>query len=681
MEKAVWSRAVLPGAIGWLVVNGAVLAVTAGADEKQLASQFVSNVLAASSPGAFSFVYDGKPSTALLKSWQTNRATIGDEETVTWTDPASGLVVRCVIRRHADVPAVDYVLHLTNTSAEKSPMLDEILPLDWRIPGTADGCVVHHANGDSFDGGSKSNESFRPIDTRIGPSDKEGLQIAPQGGRSSDTTLPFFNVEWQNQGVVVAVGWSGQWKAMFNADQASGESTSLTRLRAGMRTTHLRLNPGESIRTPRILLVFWQGAGLLRGENLLRQTMLAHYCPRRDGQVVWAPICASVNKADPDGTYEGPHIRVMPALAERGIEVFWSDMDPQQWYPGGFPGGTGNWTVDPKKYPRGLSVIGEAAHRAGLKYLLWFEPERVAPNTMIDREHPEWVMRPASGGGDGLFRLHDEKARRWLTDLIDRHVSEAQLDWVRWDFNISPLGFWQRNDEPDRQGVTEIRHIEGLYAMWDELRARHPGLMIDNCASGGRRIDLETCSRSVPLWHSDYQCASAHSLAVDQAQNSGLWRWVPLHSGAAFGYEPSYAFRSGMTSGNILCVADEKNGLNTAVPETADAVRRTVDAYKRLRPFLQGDFYPLFAHSEDESKWFGYQFHRSDLNAGVAFVFRREKCPTSSADITLQGVEPDREYEVSFDDGGPARQVRTRANGLKVELATAPGACMIFYKP
>ena len=62
---------------------------------------------------------------------------------------------------------------------------------------------------------------------------------------------------------------------------------------------------------------------------------------------------------------------------------------------------------------------------------------------------------------------------------------------------MAPLDFWRGNDPPDRQGMTEIRYIEGLYALWDEPRGRHPGLLIDDCASGGRRIDLEMISRSV----------------------------------------------------------------------------------------------------------------------------------------------------------------------------------------
>ncbi len=223
--------------------------------------------------------------------------------------------------------------------------------------------------------------------------------------------------------------------------------------------------------------MFWDGPDPIRGNNLFRQTVMAHYMPRRNSELVLPPICASVNWADEDGNYERPHVSVMRTYAERGIEVFWSDMDPQHWYPKGFPEGTGTWEPDPVKYPNGLKPVGDAAKAAGLGYLLWFEPERVHPGTKIALEHPEYVMG-AEGEWRQLFRLHDERARRWLTNLIDVQITDAGINWLRWDFNIDPLGFWRRNDAPDRQGITEIQHVEGLYAMWDDLRRRHPGLVI-----------------------------------------------------------------------------------------------------------------------------------------------------------------------------------------------------------
>ena len=172
-----------------------------------------------------------------------------------------------------------------------------------------------------------------------------------------------------------------------------------------------------------------------------------------------------------ENLYYGRPLEAHQGEKERGVEVFWSDMAPQQWYPGGFPDGTGTWEVDKAKYPNGLKPLGDAIRAAGMGYLLWFEPERVHPGTKIDREHSEWVMAKQDEWSQ-LFRLHDVEARRWLTDCIDAHVTAAQLTWVRWDFNIEPLGFWRRNDPPDRQGITEIRHLEGLYAMWEELQRR-----------------------------------------------------------------------------------------------------------------------------------------------------------------------------------------------------------------
>jgi alpha-galactosidase len=428
------------------------------------------------------------------------------------------------------------------------------------------------------------------------------------------------------------------------------------------------------------LFVFWEGREAIRGNNLFRQVIMAHYMPHREGALVLPPICASVSWADEDGNYEKPHVAAMKPFAERGIEVFWSDMDPQQWYPKGFPEGTGTWEPDPAKYPNGLKPVGDAAKAAGLQYLLWFEPERVHPGTKIDREHPEFVMK-AKGEGSQLFRLHDEKARKWLTDYIDVQITAARILWLRWDFNITPLGFWRRNDEPDRQGITEIRHIEGLYAMWDDLRARHPGLVIDNCASGGRRIDIETSSRSLPLWHSDMQC-SGPKPAADQLQNGALFRWVPMHGCGNFGLEPSYVFRSAMTAGNILVAASTKESLAVTNHDAARSVRKTVAIYKKLRPLMAGDFYPLLPHTESESQWYGYQFDHPGLNAGCIILFRREKCPGAIKIVHLNGINPNSSYVITNLDTDTTTEIVGRElikSGLSVSVKDQPGSALIFY--
>lgn len=624
------------------------------------------------SPLPFSFVCGGQASDRVLARWRANRKTDAfgpgrTRHTLVWTDVATGLEARCEAVVFRDFPAVEWVLHFTNAGTADTPILERIRSLDTSMASPAEGVRLHHALGDH-----NSARSFEPAVETLPLEGSQEKVFAPRGGRSSDPYLPYFNLQRSNDGVVLAIGWSGQWEAGFGS-----VGTNTLGIRAGQQLTRFVLHPGETVRTPGVLLVFWRGSDALRGNNLLRQLQLAHYVPRRDGQWVFPPICASVNHTDPDGTYEGPHVRVMPTLAQRGFEVFWSDMDPQHWYPGDFPNGTGNWIVDPKKYPRGLAPVGEAARAAGLDYLLWFEPERVAPGTLVAREHPEFVH----GGGDGgLFKFGDRAAWHWMLDVLDRFVTDAHLTWVRWDFNMDPLPHWRGSDAPDRQGISEIRHIEGLYAMWDELRARHPRLVIDNCASGGRRIDIETCRRSVPLWHSDMVCFKPNPTG-EQLQNAGLYRWVPFHACAAFGYEPMYSFRSGMCGGNIVVGTGIEGHIDTAHPDTEEAARRTTAIYRKTRPYLTGDFYPILPHDASEAVWFGCQFHRSAEDSGMALLFRRAECPDAERIIPFRAIEPEAEYAVSFEDISDQRTVWGRdLESLKVQIPTAPGSAIVYYR-
>ena len=126
------------------------------------------------------------------------------------------------------------------------------------------------------------------------------------------------------------------------------------------------------------------------------------------------------------------------------------------------------------------------------------------------------------------MNLGNPAARKGITEIVSSLVREGGLAWYRQDFNTDPENFWRAADAPDRVGMTEIRYIEGLYAFWDELRQRHPGLLIDNCASGGRRLDLETISRSAALWRSDFQCRPEFNPAGMQGQTYGISSWIPL---------------------------------------------------------------------------------------------------------------------------------------------------------
>jgi len=113
-----------------------------------------------------------------------------------------------------------------------------------------------------------------------------------------------------------------------------------------------------------------------------------------------------------------------------GFEVFWLDA---YWIKGGFGGGVGNYgfpieRVEPRdRFPHGLRPISDAAAKAGMKFLLWFEPERVSAGTYLAKEHPEWVISPGGDGG-GLFNLGTPPAREFMTSTSSR--SSSSTKWI-----------------------------------------------------------------------------------------------------------------------------------------------------------------------------------------------------------------------------------------------------------
>ena len=148
-----------------------------------------------------------------------------------------------------------------------------------------------------------------------------------------------------------------------------------------------------------------------------------------------------------------------------------------------------------------------------MQFLLWFEPERVGdPNSWLGKNHPEWLM-PGNSAGD-VLNLGDPAALKWLIEHIDGMVKSQGLDWYREDLNGGNYGTaWRKHDAPDRQGITENLYVQGHLAFWDELRRRNPNLRIDSCASGGRRNDLETMRRAVPLLRSDWSVTASRERA------------------------------------------------------------------------------------------------------------------------------------------------------------------------
>ena len=640
-----------------------------GGDQKAVAAPGAHAGWPADKP-PFSFIYGGESSRVLLASWpgkSERRAVSGATEFITtWTDPHTGLKVTATARSFADFPAVDWLLRFENSGSSDTPILEKVEALDLTLPpGPSPDAVLDEINGDDC-----SENSFFPVERPLRAG--ETIALAPVGGRPSNKTFPFVNCQCGDEGFFAAIGWTGQW-----SEEWSRAADGSTHVRAGMELTHLRLHAGEAIRTPRIMLLRWSG-DRIDAHNSFRRLLLAHYLPKVDGRPAAMTVSAQTfNRTGGKGYWASEPGQLASARINRdlGCDSLWFDAG---WFEGDFPDGVGNWTPKAKEFPRGLGPVGAACEKLGLRFLVWYEPERVAPGTRILREHPEFLLLDKSDPrASHLFNLGDPAARRWLTNMLETQIDAFHIHTYRNDFNIDPLPFWRRNDPADRQGITEIRYVEGLYAMFDEFRARYPKMVPDDCASGGRRIDLEMLSRCVVQTRSDSACTPGRS-EWDQWQAWGLNLYLPLH--ATIGWDVgAYECRSSATAGFV----GEWDILSPSFP-MAEA-RDSIAEINADRKYWSGDYYPLTPCSRADDVWMAWQLDRRDLDEGLVLAFRRKTCPQTSMVVKLRGPVPDRPYTVSFVDD--ARRVTTMTKtgrelaSLTLVLPSPRSSVIVRYAP
>jgi len=620
----------------------------------------------------FSFVYDGKASAGFIGKWavtsDTQAAADRTVRTVVYSDPSTKLRITVVYTIYKDHPAVEWVARFKNEGAVATPIIENVLASAARLDGLSGGPVtLYRARGSSAE-----RSDFAPIQEVLAA--KAESRFGPSAGRSSDTTaLPFFNMAGPDRGVVAAIGWSGRWKAAVRNLGPQGVF-----LEAGLDRTHFRLLGGEEVRTPSVALLFWQGSDRMAGHNLLRRFILAHHMPQTNGKPTPLPINHGVGFGGPFPcneyvcATESYAIGMIERLHQFGIspdacwiDAGWYENPTNQWW-----SGVGTWTVNLKNFPRGLKPVTEAAKKYGQGFVVWFEPERVYENTWLDREHKDWLT-VIPGNPNRLLDLGNPKALAWLTDHIANFIRDEGVTIYRQDFNFDPAPYWKAVDAPDRVGIAEMKHIEGLYKFWDALLERNPGLLIDNCASGGRRIDLETTSRSIPLWRTDYQYYEPNGY---QCHTYGLHLYLPA-SGTGNGDPRKYWFRSAM--GGAVVMGWEMTpsfNLPAAIEDMAE--------FRALRDYLYGDFYPLTAYATGDDAWAAFQWDRPEERDGIVLAFRRPMAPAPSIVVRLGGLEAEADYEVNYEDYGVVvtRTGRELAEGLTLKIPEAPASMLIKYR-
>lgn len=598
-----------------------------------------------------SFLCGGKRINGIPTEWNPEKEEAKISDTITETTyrgkSPEGLSLRVCRRRYLDVPAIEYVAYFTNEGTAETPMMEDI-----RIEGLLAGknATLWRGNGDTC-----NEEAFQWWSEPLGTENKT-IEPRPEGISCKDA-FPYLRLQMDGCGYNIAIGWTGYWTSDIR------ETEDGIFLSAGQKRCHMVIRPSETMRTPSLVLMSYTGDEI-DGANTWRRWYFAHILPRENGKLLPPKCCMhhmSIGEyAEGCGMTEENQLAAIDGYLKGGIhpDIWWMDAG---WYSCNYHWMTvGNWFPNPDGFPNGLAPISEKCKKENIDFLLWFEPERSNTYTQFGLEHPEWLIHWYRDGKDYYYCLVDlgiPECCDFVIDMIDQKIKEYGIKIYRQDCNLYPLFFWRVNEAEDRIGAMENLHIQGYYRFWDTILERNPGLLIDSCAGGGRRNDIETMKRSVPLHYTDVGYGN-HPLKFRHHQWHFAWlpyfrahnmNWWNEEKGV---YEPStdiekpapdkYSYYAAMTP----ALTDV---MRYYASEEAFALAREMHPiWRRAAELMIGtDYYSLTPVCQSSDDFYAAQFH--DPESGEGFVHVMNGTTASETDFTvkLRGLDENTLYTLT----------------------------------
>ena len=325
------------------------------------------------------------------------------------------------------------------------------------------------------------------------------LRESRRGRPGADSTLllaagrPGFGFETGRvHGIHVA--WSGNHRVL-----AERVTTGEAFLGGGelLEPGEIILAPGESTQTPWVIGSWGDGLTELshRFHGEWRQRPQHPQRPRPITLNTWEAVYF-------DHTLE-KLTALADAAAEVGVERFVLD---DGWFTGrrDDTAGLGDWFVDETVWPDGLHPLVDHVTSLGMEFGLWVEPEMVNPDSELARSHPDWILRgrmslPSASRQQQVLDLAHPEAYAYIAGRLKALLDEYPIAYLKWDHNRDLV---DAGTGPG--GVARVREQTlALYRLLDELKAAHPGLEIESCASGGARVDLGILDHSDRIWTSD----------------------------------------------------------------------------------------------------------------------------------------------------------------------------------
>lgn len=355
----------------------------------------------------------------------------------------------------------------------------------------------------------------------------------------------------------------------------------LTRVMQGISPANFcrTLQPGEKFETPEAVLCY-SDTGFGGLSEQMHKFVIDHIVPE-----YWHDRERPVLYNDWEGCMFDFNQKRLLDLAKRakdlGCELFVLD---DGWFGARNDdhAGLGDYNVNLKKLPDGLTGLAERINKLGLEFGLWFEPECVNEDSDLYRAHPDWAMTDEfptlPGRHQLLLDLTKPEVRDYIVENVSKILDSANISYVKWDMNRHSVAVGSKAHD----------YILGLYEVLRRIFGPRSQILLESCSSGGNRFDLGMLCFSPQIWCSD------NTDPISRLDIQGNLSY--LYPQSTFGSHVSAAPHAQTlrptpltTRGNVSCFGclGYELDLKHLVPIEIQEIKAQVALYKQYRRLFQ----------------------------------------------------------------------------------------------
>ena len=478
---------------------------------------------------------------------------------------------------------------------------------------------------------------------------------------------------------VASLGWSANWSMTLRGqrDHRRDRARLLFSLGPYAADPALRvMAAGETLRTPETHLLAMRG-DLDRVIQALhahvRNDVILPPIPGREYQVESNHRGYIIDHEDEPGLKREIDLAAGVGAEEFLVDAGWFGPSPNRW-----GANVGDWYAG-EWLPNDLNPVREYARKKGLLFGLWVELESIGAASKLMKQHPDWVMkrdgRPVGGGRHLDFSKPEVAA--WAEAEIARLIRKYDLDMFRLDYNTSAGAGGNRVQDGFVEN-TLWRHVEALYGMFDRIHQRFPKVILQNCASGGGRLDLGILRRFHNTELSDWLRAPRGLKIL----NGMTWVLPPEILLRTFGTETGGLEADGdldLQLRHALMARPIFRGISPTLEEfnplERARIREAVAEFKSvLRPIMVGS--RVYHHTPltpvmEASPWVVMEYAAPDSRRATAWLYRTSQSGEPVFVFRPRGLDFSRTYRVTLGNRGQKVEItgeRLLQLGIPVRL-------------